>query len=405
MLIHHNFLEVNMGTSLAELLHEGSTLSKSGDDSAAIASYLSAVKVDSENATAWYCLGVIYAKTGLTKEAIEAFERSDTITPNHPPTMANLAYLLAEKDPIAASEYARSAMIHISGDEKLATIAEFSQPINEPQRIFIESRKVVVDHTPSSEIEPLLKESNIDRFDEARSLTTTGDHSRAVALWKGFLEDSPNSSEVWRGLGEALRSAGYDDRANQCLKRAEAIDIEPPEEEISLEPDDDDITASLMIAAEDAQTTDNTEQVRGDLDDAIGWYNMGINLLNEGNNDEALSSFEKAIGGCPPNEFDLRVKAQNGRGNALYNAGRFPESVVAYHTAIGMNPNSVTGRTLFNMGSSYAAVEMFDDAIKCFTQALERGLEKQETDICEKQISRCRLLSREQSRRQSRTLL
>ena len=394
-----------MGTSLVEILQEASALSKSGDDSSAIASYLSAVKIDSENATAWYCLGVIYARTGSINEAIEAFERSDNISPNHPPTMANLAYLLAEKDPIAASEYASSAMIHISGDEKLATIAEYSEPINNPKRIFIESRQVLDDHTPSSEIEPLPIEPNMDRFDEARSLSTTGDHSRAVALWKGFLEDSPDSSEVWRGLGEALRSAGYDDRADQCFKRAEAIDIEPPKEEIHMELNDDDIIASLIIAAEDAQTTENSEQVRGNLDDSIGWYNMGIKLLTEGNNDEALSSFEKAIGGCPPDETDLRVKAQNGRGNALYNAGRFPESVVAYHTAIGMDPNSVTGRTLFNMGSSYAAVEMFDDAIKCFTQALERGLQKQETEICEKQISRCRLLSREQSRRQSRSLL
>jgi len=138
------------------------------------------------------------------------------------------------------------------------------------------------------------------------------------------------------------------------------------------------------------------------MDDAIGWYNMGINLLGEGKNDEAISSFEKAIGGCPPSETDLKVKAQNGRGNALYNSGRFTESVVAYHTAIGMDPHSVTGRTLFNMGSSYAAVEMFDDAIKCFTQALDRGLEKQESELCEKQISRCRLLSREQAKRQSR---
>ena len=99
----------------------------------------------------------------------------------------------------------------------------------------------------------------------------------------------------------------------------------------------------------------------------------------------------------------IRDRSQNGRGNALYNSGRYSESVVAYHTAIGMDPQSVTGRTLFNMGSSYAAVEMFDDAIKCFTQAIERGLEKQESELCEKQISRCRLLSREQAKRQSRS--
>ena len=69
-----------------------------------------------------------------------------------------------------------------------------------------------------------------------------------------------------------------------------------------------------------------------------------------------------------------------------------------------MDPNNVTGRTLFNMGSSYAAVELFDDAIKCFTQALDRGLGKEEADLCQKQVSRCRLLAREQSKRQSRAM-
>ena len=159
---------------------------------------------------------------------------------------------------------------------------------------------------------------------------------------------------------------------------------------------------ALILAVEEVQSAETETDSRGDLDDAVSWYNMGINLLGEGKNDEALSSFEKAIGGCPPSEIELKVKAQNGRGNALYNSGRFSESVVAYHTAIGMDPQSVSGRTLFNMGSSYAAVEMFDDAIKCFTQAIERGLEKQESELCEKQISRCRLLSREQAKRQSR---
>ena len=162
--------------------------------------------------------------------------------------------------------------------------------------------------------------------------------------------------------------------------------------------DDDEF---LLIAAEETRHVPEFEE-RGSLDDSLGWYNMGINLLNEGKNEEALSSFEKAIGGCPSSEVELRVKAQNGRGNALYNAGRYPESVVAYHTAIGLDPKSVSGRTLFNMGSSYAAVEMFNDAIKCFTQALEMGLEKSEVELCEKQISRCRILSREQAKRQSR---
>ena len=389
-----------MGASLAETLIEAAALSKSGNVSEAIESYLYATSIDSDHATAWYCLGVLYSRTGLMEEAVGAFEKSDKIFPSHPPTLANLAYLLADQNPMDASEYAKSAMISISDDEKLASIAEYSEPTEEPKKIFVEARQIEDDsHTI---IQDLSLEENIDRFDEARSFTSTGDHSRAVSIWKALLEDSPNSPEVWRGLGEALRAAGYDDRANQCLKRAATIESEPPVDAIDADVVDGDSTEALILAVEEVQSNVQVEPERGDLDEAVGWYNMGINLLSEGKNDEAISSFEKAIGGCPPTEIELKVKAQNGRGNALYNSGRYPESVVAYHTAIGMDPNSVSGRTLFNMGSSYAAVEMFDDAIKCFTQALERGLDKQDSELCEKQISRCRLLSREQAKRQSR---
>ena len=202
-----------------------------------------------------------------------------------------------------------------------------------------------------------------------------------------------------------MSSAGYEDRAVQCMKRADQIEsdsIVEPELEISTDNqdvvDDDEL---LLIAADEVRSIPVVEE-RGSLDDSLGWYNMGINLLNEGKNDEALSSFEKAIGGCPSSEVELRVKAQNGRGNALYNEGRYPESIIAYHTAIGLDPKSVSGRTLFNMGSSYAAVEMFDDAIKCFSQSLERGLDESEAELCEKQISRCRVLAREQAKRQAR---
>ncbi|MDP6913025.1 MAG: tetratricopeptide repeat protein [Candidatus Thalassarchaeaceae archaeon] len=384
-------------------MEDAAKLAKSGNDDAAITSYLSVLELDADNATAWYCLGVLYARTNSLDKAVEAFEKSDQIFPNHPPTVANLAYLLVDSDPLAASIYAKSALVTISENDELTSIADYNEPTDQ-KRVFIEARQIEevetqnIEHSTYLDIDPIP-----NSYDEARTLTTVGDHSGAVAMWKGLLEQSPDSPEVWRGLGDALRSAGYEDRAIQCFKRAEGIESEPPREIPHVESNEEDMAEALILAVEDVQSVEAETHSRGDLDDAVSWYNMGINLLGEGKNDEALSSFEKAIGGCPSSEIELKVKAQNGRGNALYNSGRFSESVVAYHTAIGMDPQSVSGRTLFNMGSSYAAVEMFDDAIKCFTQAIERGLEKQESELCEKQISRCRLLSREQAKRQSRT--
>ena len=393
-------------SGLIETLKLGATLTNSGDYSTAILTYLDALRMDENNATAWFCLGVLYSKTGSSKDAVEAFEKCDEKYPDHPPTLANLAYLLEESEPERASNFAKRALPHLEQDEKLNNIASISKPEETQELVFIESQPInedPADQILDMGISPDSVESS--RQEEARALSSSGDHSTAVSIWKDLLEQTPDSPEVWRGLGEALSSAGYEDRAVQCMKRADQIEsdsIVEPELEISTDNqdvvDDDEL---LLIAADEVRSIPVVEE-RGSLDDSLGWYNMGINLLNEGKNDEALSSFEKAIGGCPSSEVELRVKAQNGRGNALYNEGRYPESIIAYHTAIGLDPKSVSGRTLFNMGSSYAAVEMFDDAIKCFSQSLERGLDESEAELCEKQISRCRVLAREQAKRQAR---
>ena len=393
-------------SGLIESLEIGATQTNSGEFSKAILTYLDALKMDENNATAWFCLGVLYSKTGSVKDAVEAFMKCDENYPDHPPTLANLAYLLVESEPERASDFAKRALPHLEQDENLHNIASMSKPEETPELVFIESEPILeesVDQNLDTGISPV--SDKCSKQEEARALSSSGDHSTAVSIWKDLLEQTPDSPEVWRGLGEALSSAGYEDRAVQCMKRADQIEsdsIVEPELEISTDNqdvvDDDEL---LLIAADEVRSIPVVEE-RGSLDDSLGWYNMGINLLNEGKNDEALSSFEKAIGGCPSSEVELRVKAQNGRGNALYNEGRYPESIIAYHTAIGLDPKSVSGRTLFNMGSSYAAVEMFDDAIKCFSQSLERGLDESEAELCEKQISRCRVLAREQAKRQAR---
>ena len=393
-------------SGLIESLKLGATQTNSGDYSSAIRTYLDALKIDEENATAWFCLGVLYSKTGSLKDAVEAFENSDKKYPDHPPTLANLAYLLEESEPERASNFAKRALQHLEQDEKLNSIASISSPEETQELVFIKSQPInedPVDNNTDSAISTGSDESS--RQEEARALSSSGDHSTAVSIWKDLLDQTPDSPEVWRGLGEALSTAGYEDRAAQCMKRADQIESDTnaqSEPDIGTGTNDDVYDEELLLIAADEVRLAPVVEERGSLDDSLGWYNMGINLLNEGKNNEALSSFEKAIGGCPSSEIELRVKAHNGRGNALYNEGRFPESIVAYHTAIGLDPKSVSGRTLFNMGSSYAAVEMFDDAIKCFSQSLERGLYESEAELCQKQISRCRILAREQAKRQAR---
>ena len=108
-----------MGTSITQMLNDAEALCSNGDFEDAISKYRSVIDIDPENATSWYCLGVLYHRIGSNAKSVEAFEKSDRIYPNHPPTLANLAYLLEKKDPGSASEYANAAMVHIDDDEKL----------------------------------------------------------------------------------------------------------------------------------------------------------------------------------------------------------------------------------------------------------------------------------------------
>ena len=69
------------------------------------------------------------------------------------------------------------------------------------------------------------------------------------------------------------------------------------------------------------------------------------------------------------------IRILNGRGNALYYLEEYPKCVESYHKAMVINPKGVQGKTLYNMGTAYAEMQRFGDAIKCFEQAIPRGLE------------------------------
>ncbi len=401
------FATMAVDDQVSEKLAEAGKLADSGKFSESLNSYLQAIDLDRSDPRSWYCLGVVHHYLGNMDEAVTSFQKSDDLFPNHGATLANLAILLEHGDPRAASEYATKAITHFPDNSKLVDLAKANPSVTSPSpKLFIQAKPIIVE-SDNQAIRPFNDGNSIDDktsiIATAESLTKKGDHSKAVSLWKGLLEGSPDSSEVWRGLAAALDSAGYPDRAIQCRKRAENID-DSYENTVKHVEEKSDPTEKLLEAAESiGQIDTSTDRDRGDFDQSVSWYNMAINLLNEGKNEEAISTFEKCIGGCPNSEVELKVKAHNGRGNALYNSGRYSESVIAYHTAISLDPHDVSAKTLFNMGSSYAAVEMFNDAIKCFTQSLERGLEKEQSELCEKQISRCRLLFREQSKRQNRS--
>ena len=131
----------------------------------------------------------------------------------------------------------------------------------------------------------------------------------------------------------------------------------------------------------------------------MDWYNKGLALIQDNKYREALSCFDRALASFSGND-EMVIRILNGRGNAFYYLEDYPKCIESYHQAMVINPSSVRGQTLYNMGTAYAEMERFQDAIKCFEQATPRGLSKEESKLAKEQIRRCKLLVKEQQKRQ-----
>ena len=429
------FVESTVPIPLNDLIDVARGMLREGDAQGALDLVKPRLQSDgSDDPSLWAVCGTCLSMVGNEAEAIQAMEYSISIGEDSAKNHYNLAQLLRRNGrKVDAMQSLANALLsdaeHVNSlialgemrleagnsDEALSIwkrALEFDSENNISERVMeLESQidveeSEVVSPIGGAEVETVdrvdstvsIEDTLANRISIAREMSESGEHVSAVNAWKLLLEEDRGSSEIWNGMADALSAAGHVDRAFQCRQRANAIeDAKARDEEIEIE----EGAIDLITAGEEAQERLDSIEPREneDVNISIEWYNRGVTLLGEEQAIEALNCFEKAIGGAPRDELSLRVKAQGGRGHALYQLGRFGDSIRSYHTAISMDPSGVTARMLYNMGSSYAALELFEDAIKCFSQSLERGLDDEDNDLCRKQISRCKILAKEQSRR------
>ncbi|MEK9804915.1 MAG: tetratricopeptide repeat protein [Euryarchaeota archaeon] len=279
-------------------------------------------------------------------------------------------------------------------------VAEVVEELSEPETGIVEftpnatEEVTYADFTPEEEeeVEISLEDTLVVLQQKAKKYSEEGDHALSIKTWKKIIEDYGSTYDSWYGMSKALEAAGHIEKANQCRKKAEELQSTLSSKSSTV-PDVDLIAAAIEAKESVSQNSSIDED---SVNVAIEWYNKGLTLLAEDKGDQALNCFDKAISSTPRDERELRVRTYNGRGHALHQLGKFSESIQSYHQAISMDPTMVTGRTLYNMGSSYAAMEHFSDAIKCFEQALSRKLEEEEKRLVQTQMNRCSLLLKEQ---------
>ena len=325
----------------------------------------------STDAMIWYYCGLCLHNLNLSEDAIQSLNYSLQLDPELTPA------------------------------EDLVT--EIQTKLSEPEQEIVEFTPVATEEVTYAEFVPDEEEDSLEISLEdtlvvlqqkAKNHSQEGNHALAIQTWKKIIQDYGSTYDSWSGMSDALEAAGHFEKANQCKQKAEELknkNSTTPAAEIDVD---------LVAAAEDAKMSvaQNTPIDEESVNVAIEWYNKGLTLLGEDKGDQALNCFDKAISSTPRDERELRVRSYNGRGHALHQLGKFSESIQSYHQAISMDPTMVTGRTLYNMGSSYAAMEHFADAIKCFQQALNRELDNEESQLIQTQMNRCSLLLKEQNK-------
>ena len=363
------------------------TLYMIGHNNEALEAIEYAIAIGDDRAKTHFNHSQILKDLGKIEQSLQSISNALISDPEHVNSLISMGEIKIEKNETdeAISFWERAYRIS-SDDELMIRIQKAKDTISKDDEFESD--------------EELLLESIDHKISIARSLTEDGDYVNSVKAWKRLLELNRDSPEIWNGMADSLSAAGHIDRALQCRQKANSLNMEEKNTIISEPEEELDLIAAGKEAQEIIENTDNSPEIDANI--SIEWYNKGINLLAEERGSEALSSFEKAIGGAPKEELELRVKAQAGRGHALYQMGKYGDSIRSYHTAISMDPEGVSGKLLYNMGSSYASLELFQDAVKCFIQAIDRGLDENDRALCKKQLSRCKILAKEQARRTGR---
>ena len=426
----------------------------------AISAIEHAQKLDPANPKGWFNLGSLKQRKGMLREASTCYSNALREDPSYIKAAEKWASLAMEiKDPQA---YLSAATIIVTSNpdspirmELATTLVELA----EGESRVLESQSGLPPTLPEG---PEMAKTALELIGDgeselhARAHTMANNHMESVKIWKGLIQINRNNPEIWRGLARALFAAGDNNTAEKCSIKANEIEainankssivgdsqtVQSPTPVPTLvsQNDKEGLVESASSVSQEAMMSANQllarpqpadpvqdpapnpqvdlakaalevqsnslvqEEFRNPSSNSvanqdISWYNQGVALIEAGKYAEALSCFDRALPSFS-NDDEMVIRILNGRGNAFYYLENYPACVESYHQAMLIKPEEVRGKTLYNMGTAYAEMERYQDAVKCFEQAIPRGLSKDEIKRTKDQIRRCNILIKEQKKK------
>ncbi len=305
---------------------------------------------------------------------------------------------------IAAGDHATAEKCRI----KIASLTGESVP--EPEV----SEPPVTTHS-EPELEPVQEPEPVQESEVEAQIEETTQIEEATEP-EEVATDDPWADDPWGDVDSQTDSVDTSDSSaeeeeqttEQLIAAEEVLDTTPEPEPV--EQSEPSPEVDLAKAALDVATNTPAPKIlgTGKIDSSsisnqdVQWYNKGLTLLTEEKYTEALACFDRALPTFV-NDDEMVVRILNARGNAFYYLKEFSDCIDAYHEAMRVNPAGVTGATLYNMGTAYAEVERYADAIKCFEQGMSEKrvtpLEGDHAKMAKEQIRRCKLLLKEQEKK------
>ena len=428
----------------------------------AISAIEHAQKLDPSNPKGWYNLGSLKQRKGMLKEASTCYSNALREDPSYTKAAQKWAPIAMELQEPQAYLSAATVIVASDPQNPIRIeLATTLVELAEGESRVLESHAGLPPTLPegpemAQTALDLLGQGESQLH--ARAHTMANNHMESVKIWKGLIQTERNDPEMWRGLSKALYAAGDNTTAEKCSIKAQEIEddmkvknvvtpnveanaatLQTEHNQFTAEPEmppvpeaPQEISTEQMMSANELlarpqapvpspeplanpgvdlakaalEVQSNSlvqEEFRNPASTSIAnqdisWYNQGVALIEAGKYAEALSCFDRALPSFS-NDDEMVIRILNGRGNAFYYLENYPACVESYHQAMLIKPEEVRGKTLYNMGTAYAEMERYQDAVKCFEQAIPRGLTKDEIKRTKDQIRRCNILIKEQNKK------
>jgi len=340
--------------------------------------------------------------SGSYPEAVKAWRSLIETDRDNPDLWTGMRKTFIAAGDQATAEKCRAKIASLTG-ENIETV-EVSEPASTSVLEPVQEPEPVPEPEPEPVVEAPIEETpQPETATEPEEVAT--DDPWADDPW-GDMDSQTDSSESTELVDDAGEEA-----SEEIVAAEEILDSTPePEAIIQTEASPE---VDLAKAALDVATNTHAPEILGSgkIDSSsisnqdAQWYNKGLTLLTEEKYNEALACFDRALPTFV-NDDEMVVRILNARGNAFYYLKEFSDCIDAYHQAMKVNPAGVTGATLYNMGTAYAEVERYADAIKCFEQGMSEKrispLAGEHAKMAKEQIRRCKLLLKEQEKKMKR---